>query len=134
MLKGFEGVLVSDFYSAYDGLPRVQQRCLIHLMRDMNRMILDNPFDQELQSITAPFGSLLRSIIATVDAHGLKRRSLRTHTKAVAAFFDVLAEQVCESDASTQNSAAFAGASAVVTRLAGECAFKRRATPWQRST
>jgi Transposase IS66 family/RNase_H superfamily len=100
MLKGFEGVLVSDFYSAYDGLPCVQQRCLIHLMRDMNRAILDNPFDQELQSITAPFGSLLRSIIITVDAHGLKRRYLRTHTKAVAAFFDALAEQVCESDAS----------------------------------
>jgi hypothetical protein len=100
MLKGFEGVLVSDFYSAYDGLPCVQQRCLIHLMRDMNRLILDNPFDQELQSITAPFGSLLRSIVVTIDAHGLKRRKLQTHTKAVAAFFDVLAQQVCESDAS----------------------------------
>jgi hypothetical protein len=100
MLKGFEGVLVSDFYSAYDGLPCVQQRCLIHLMRDMNRAILDNPFDQELQSITAPFGSLLRSIIVTVDAHGLKRRYLKAHTNAVAAFFDALAEQVCESDAS----------------------------------
>ncbi|MCA6110921.1 IS66 family transposase [Bradyrhizobium cenepequi] len=41
------GVLVSDFYSAYDGLPCLHQRCLIHLMRDMNRAILDNPFDQE---------------------------------------------------------------------------------------
>jgi hypothetical protein len=98
MLKGFQGVLVSDFYSAYDGLPCVQQRCLIHLMRDMNRAILDNPFDQELQSITAPFGSLLRAIVVTVDTHGLKRRYLQTHTKAVAAFFDTLAEQVCESD------------------------------------
>jgi predicted RecB family nuclease len=100
MLKGFEGVLVSDFYSAYDGLPCAQQRCLIHLMRDMNRAILDNPFDQELQAITAPFGSLLRSIIVTVDAHGLKRRYLQSHAKAVATFFDALAGQVCESDAS----------------------------------
>jgi hypothetical protein len=28
MLKGFKGVLVSDFYSAYDGLPCIHQRCL----------------------------------------------------------------------------------------------------------
>lgn len=99
MLKDFKGVLVSDFYSAYDGLPCSQQRCLIHLMRDMNRAILDNPFDQELQSITAPFGALLRSIVTTIDQHGLKRRYLRTHTKAAGAFFDTLAERFYESDA-----------------------------------
>jgi predicted RecB family nuclease len=100
MLKDFKGVLVSDFYSAYDGLPCLQQRCLIHLMRDMNRAILDNPFDQELQSITAPFGSLLRSVVMTIDEHGLKRRYLQTHAKAVDAFFDALAERFYESDAS----------------------------------
>jgi predicted RecB family nuclease len=100
MLKDFKGVLVSDFYSAYDGLPCLHQRCLIHLMRDMNRAILDNPFDQELQSITAPFGALLRSIVVTVDEHGLKRRYLQTHAKAVGAFFNALAELVCQSDAS----------------------------------
>ncbi|MDI4238734.1 TM0106 family RecB-like putative nuclease [Bradyrhizobium sp. Arg237L] len=100
MLKDFKGVLVSDFYSAYDGLPCLQQRCLIHLMRDMNRVILDNPFDQELQSITAPFGALLRSIVVTVDAHGLKHRYLKKHAKDVTEFFDALTEPNCESDAS----------------------------------
>jgi hypothetical protein len=77
----------------------LQQRCLIHLMRDMNRAILDNPFDQELQSITAPFGALLRSIVTTIDQHGLKRRYLQTHAKAVGAFFEALAERFYESDA-----------------------------------
>lgn len=100
MLKDFKGVLVSDFYSAYDGLPCLQQRCLIHLMRDMNRAILDNPFDQELQSITAPFGALLRSIVTTIDEHGLKQRYLQIHAKAVEAFLDVLAERLYESEAS----------------------------------
>ena len=100
MLKDFKGVLVSDFYSAYDALPCLHQRCLIHLMRDMNRAILDNPFDQELQSITAPFGTLLRSIVVTIDEHGLKWRYLQAHAKAVATFFDTLAERDCESDAS----------------------------------
>ena len=88
MLKSYEGVLVSDFYSAYDGLDCPQQRCLIHLMRDMNRALLDNPFDQELQSITTPFGALLREVVGTIDKHGLKRRYLQGHAKAAAAFFD----------------------------------------------
>jgi hypothetical protein len=100
MLKDFRGVMVTDFYSAYDALPCLQQRCLIHLMRDMNREILDNPFDQELQSITVPFGTLLRSIVVTVDEHGLKRKYLKGHAGAVAAFFDALAERIYESDAS----------------------------------
>ncbi|RWK54610.1 TM0106 family RecB-like putative nuclease [Mesorhizobium sp.] len=100
MLKDFKGVIVTDFYAAYDGLPCLPQRCLIHLMRDMNRAILDNPFDQELQSITVPFGALLRSIVVTVDEHGLKRKYLRRHARAVAAFFDALAEHTYESDVS----------------------------------
>jgi hypothetical protein len=33
-LAGFTGVLVSDFYTAYDSLACPQQKCLIHLIRD----------------------------------------------------------------------------------------------------
>ncbi|MGF6334030.1 putative RecB family nuclease [Bradyrhizobium sp. i1.8.4] len=100
MLKDFRGVLVSDFYSAYDGLPCLHQRCLIHLMRDMNRAILDHPFDQELQSITTPFGALLRAIVITIDEYGLKRRYLQTHAKAVSAFFNALTARTFESEES----------------------------------
>ena len=63
LLKDFHGVLVSDFYAAYDSLDCPQQKCLIHLMRDMNQELLNNPFDEELQSITGPFGTLLRAIV-----------------------------------------------------------------------
>jgi predicted RecB family nuclease len=100
MLKDFRGVLVSDFYSAYDGLDCLHQRCLIHLIRDMNRATLDNPFDQELQTITIPFGALLRSIVTTVDEHGLKRRQLARHARSVTTFFETLTERVYDSDAS----------------------------------
>jgi predicted RecB family nuclease len=99
-LKGFKGVVVSDFYSAYDGLDCLQQRCLIHLMRDLNRAILDNPFDQEVQFITTSFGTLLRSIVMTIDEHGLKRRHLERHTRAVASFLKIVTDQQFESDAS----------------------------------
>jgi len=67
-------------------------------MRDMNRSILDNPFDQELQSITEAFGALLRSIVVTVDEHGLERKYLKSHARAVATFFDALRERIYESD------------------------------------
>jgi hypothetical protein len=69
ILGEFTGVVVTDFYAAYDSLDCPQQKCLIHLLRDMNQALLDHPFDAELQSIVGPFGSLLRSIVATVDEH-----------------------------------------------------------------
>lgn len=99
MLRDFKGVLVSDFYAGYESLPCPQQKCLIHLIRDMNQDLLNNPFDEELQSITKPFGSLLRSIVAAIDEHGLKRRYLVPHAEQVEEFFQILAAQTPESDA-----------------------------------
>ena len=32
--------------------------------------ILNHPYDEELQSVTQVFGSLLRSIVTTIDEHG----------------------------------------------------------------
>jgi predicted RecB family nuclease len=93
-LENFKGVLVTDFYAVYDSLDCPQQKCLIHLLRDMNQMLLDHPFDTELQSMVRPFGSLLRSIVATVDEHGLKRRHLAKYTRRVNKFFrDILSEK-----------------------------------------
>ena len=36
LLKDFSGVLVSDFYAAYDAINCPQQKCLIHFIRDLN--------------------------------------------------------------------------------------------------
>jgi len=87
LLRDFHGVLVSDFYSAYDSINCPQQKCLIHLIRDMNQELLNNPYDEELQSITRPFGALLRAVVETVDKHGLKRRYLQKHKQDVEDFF-----------------------------------------------
>src|SRR5262249_12800951 len=35
MLSDFRGVLVSDFYAAYDAIECPQQKCFIHLIRDL---------------------------------------------------------------------------------------------------
>ena len=67
VLDGFSGVLVSDFYAAYDSVPCAQQKCLIHLMRDINEDLHRNPFDDELKEIARRFGALLREIVETID-------------------------------------------------------------------
>jgi Transposase IS66 family len=90
LLKDFKGVLVSDFYAAYESIPCPQQKCLIHLMRDLNDEILNNPFDQEMKSICAGFAGLLKPIVETVDRRGLKTRFLRKHLVAVDRFFGFL--------------------------------------------
>lgn len=92
LLKGFKGVLVSDFYAAYDGVECPQQKCLIHLIRDINQDLVSNPFDEELRSITQPFGTLLQTIVQAVDQHGLRKRYLRGHERGVVRFYRRLAE------------------------------------------
>lgn len=99
LLKNFKGVLISDFYAAYDVLECHQQKCLIHLMRDMNQELLDNPFDEELRSLTQPFGALLRSVVETVDKHGLKQIYLHQHADDVSKFFQDVSSASYVSDA-----------------------------------
>jgi hypothetical protein len=57
LLAGFEGVLVSDFYSGYDSLDCPQQKCLLHLIRDLNHDLIDNPFDEEFKALAAELAS-----------------------------------------------------------------------------
>jgi predicted RecB family nuclease len=99
VLAGFKGVLVSDFYGGYDGVPCRQQKCLIHLMRDINEDLLKHPFDEELSSIARGFGSLLREIVETIDRWGLKRHHLRKHERAAERFLDDVASMPCSTEA-----------------------------------
>jgi predicted RecB family nuclease len=87
LLSDFTGVLVSDFYTAYDSISCAQQKCLIHLMRDLNDEILNNPFDEQLKQIVIDFGDLLKPMIETVDKHGLKKYFLKKHLSGVDRFY-----------------------------------------------
>jgi hypothetical protein len=40
MLRPFRGVLVSDFYGVYDSLSCLQQKCLVHFVRDIDDDVL----------------------------------------------------------------------------------------------
>ena len=98
-LDGFRGVLVSDFYAAYDAIPCPKQKCLVHLMRDMNQLLLNHPFDDELKSVTGSFGRLLRAVVTTIDQYGLKRRHLRVHRREVSDYLGGLCRQPFRSEA-----------------------------------
>jgi transposase len=73
LLGKYKGVLVSDFYAVYNSLDCPQQKCLIHLVRDLNGVMLDNPYDNELQHIVRNFGQILKTIVEDVDSYGLKK-------------------------------------------------------------
>jgi predicted flap endonuclease-1-like 5' DNA nuclease len=92
LLKGFKGVLVSDFYAAYDSINCPQQKCLIHLMRDLNDDMFKQPFNEELKELLKEFAILLRPMIETVDRFGLKSRNLRKHKIFVDRFYQKLSK------------------------------------------
>ena len=98
VLDAFQGVLVSDFYAAYDSVECVQQKCLIHLMRDLNDDLMEHPYNEEMQEIANDFGLLLRSVVETIDRFGLKARYLRKHRKEAAQFFENVAKRDFQSE------------------------------------
>jgi len=98
LLKDFKGVLISDFYSAYDSIDCPQQKCLIHLIRDINNDLLSNPLDEELKSMAQSFSKLLRGIIETIDKYGLKKRNLNKHNKKVKSFFNKIKDRKYSSE------------------------------------
>ena len=87
LLKDFQGVLVSDFYSGYDSVKCEQQKCLVHLIRDLNEDLLKNQLNQEFKNLVFHFGKLLRNIMDTVNQYGLKTRFLKKHQKEVDRFY-----------------------------------------------
>jgi hypothetical protein len=99
LLREFKGVLVSDFYAVYDSIECPQQKCLIHLLRDLNAETLSNPFDEELKRIVRGFAELLRAIVQTVDRYGLKKHFLRKHLASVDRFYKKLIAPDYHSDA-----------------------------------
>jgi predicted RecB family nuclease len=89
----FGGVLVSDFYAGYDSINCAQQKCLIHLLRDINEDVLKEPFNKEMEELAHNFAGLLRPIVQTVDRFGLKAHRLCMHRPAVDRFYRALSKR-----------------------------------------
>jgi predicted RecB family nuclease len=100
-LAGFAGVLVCDFYAAYDTIALARQRCLVHFIRDVNEDMLKNPLDEDLRQLAARFTPLITAIVDTIDRHGLKTWHLAKHKTAAGDFLDWMLGQQFASDAAT---------------------------------
>ena len=94
MLKEFSGVLVSDFYAAYDAIECPQQKCLIHFIRDLNDELLKHPYDDELKQLAGNFAGLVKPMIETVDRRGLKKRFLGKFRNSIDRFYKGLSTMI----------------------------------------
>ena len=56
--ENFEGVCVSDFYSSYNLYLGPHQRCWVHFLRDIKKLIVDNPKDRQVKKWTEAIHSL----------------------------------------------------------------------------
>jgi hypothetical protein len=102
MLKGFDGVLVTDFYTAYDSLKCAQQKCLVHLMWDINADLIKNPSDNDLRLIGDGFGRVMRDVLGTIDRQGLKKRWLQEHKNNADAWLKEIEQMSVGSEVSEQ--------------------------------
>ncbi|HSZ54410.1 MAG TPA: TM0106 family RecB-like putative nuclease, partial [Tepidisphaeraceae bacterium] len=79
VLEGFNGVLVSDFFSVYDSPTCEQQKCVVHFVRDLNDDLKQHPLDGELAELAKGFTAVFTPIIATIDRYGLTQYHLHKH-------------------------------------------------------
>jgi hypothetical protein len=86
-LHGYNGVLVSDFYGGYDSLPCKQQKCWVHLLRDINDDLWKSPFDIEYESFVLKVQEFILPIFEAIDKYGLKKRHLAKFKKEVERFY-----------------------------------------------
>src|SRR5919202_1859659 len=85
----FAGVLVSDFYAAYDHVPTAKQRCWAHLLRDVHALRQQHPDDAALAAwATALYALYERGRAGATDptlgprAAQRRQRALRAELQA----------------------------------------------------
>jgi hypothetical protein len=92
-LDDYKGVLISDFFSGYDSLACRQQKCLVHIIRDLNNDLWSSPFDTEYEVFVVEVKNLIVPIMESVQRYGLKKRHLHKFMKHVDKFHDNVIDQ-----------------------------------------
>lgn len=87
LLLNYDGVLISDLYSGYDSVNCKQQKCWVHLIRDLNDDLCDSPFDIEYEKFVLGVKNLIIPVLQKVDKYGLKKRHLSQFMKEVDKFY-----------------------------------------------
>jgi hypothetical protein len=87
LLKNYEGTLISDFYPGYDSVPCKQQKCWVHLIRNLNDDLLESPFDSELEAFALEVKKMIIPIMEVVEKFGLRKRNLHKFQQEVTLFY-----------------------------------------------
>jgi hypothetical protein len=88
LLQEYKGVLISDFYGGSDSLGCQQQKCLVHLIRDLNDDLWKSPFDGAYQEFVVEVRALIVPIIETVHRYGLSQAHLGCFKAQVESFYE----------------------------------------------
>jgi predicted RecB family nuclease len=88
LLKTYQGVLISDFYPGYDSVSCRQQKCWVHLIRELNEDLWKYPFDVEYEAFVRDVRDLIVPIMKTVRKYGLKKRHFNKFKKHINQFYE----------------------------------------------
>jgi hypothetical protein len=97
-LKGFKGVMVSDFFAGYDSVECIKQKCWSHLIRDLNDDLWRNPFDSEFEAFVLGVKNVILPILRTVEHFGHKSRFLKKFRNPVKQFYREIVMKPCISE------------------------------------
>jgi len=98
-LSGYQGILISDFYPGYDSIKCRQQKCLVHLIRNLNEDLWKSPFDGEFEAFILEVKNLLVPMLEAVQRYGLKKRHLHKFSKQIEHFYEkVITDRTYHSD------------------------------------
>ena len=86
-LSGYKGVLISDFYGGYDAITCRQQKCLVHLIRDLNNDLWNDPYNRVYEAFVSEVKNLLIPIFEAEKKYGLKKWHLSKFSKCVSRFY-----------------------------------------------
>ena len=86
-LKNYTGILISDFYSGYDFVECNQQKCWVHLIRDINTDLWQSPLDSEFEIFVQRGYTFTIPIMETIQRYGSKKYYLNKFHKTVDKFY-----------------------------------------------
>ncbi|MBD2169077.1 IS66 family transposase [Calothrix membranacea FACHB-236] len=87
LLSEYNGVLVSDFYPGYDSMKCRQQKCWVHLIRDLNDELWKAPFDAEFELFVSRVKILITPILEHKNNYALNKRTSNQFRKLVEQFY-----------------------------------------------
>jgi len=81
------------FFPGYDSLNCRHQKCLVHLIRDLNNDLWASPFDTEYEDLVVEVKNLIIPIMESIQKYGLKKRHLSQFTNHINIFYKRVIDQ-----------------------------------------